>query len=338
MGINIKSIEDNQPKTDSKNLLLRYAYLEILENAAKDVNFFYETNEERKKEIYDRKIDFDEEINEVICKTVIEALSRFCDDNGIEYSVEISELKYGKQHYAIIVTGDQEKKYFIDPMTDIFLVQMRMKTVKFGKIRINNEVSVFSDEEIKEMDDELGYTYLGMYMDEVIAMMNDEFFDVGKKSTIRELIEAERKENAKPSSDVASNEQNKALKRDDYTTFKLKFLLKYFNQIPKLRGYIEQKCFYDLIIDEFFTKPEKRNLKRNTICRRDNDGKITEMKAYITHQKADGTYEYYILEPHNGEPFQKVAILDEYMLENGWQFIKDKKGVTRHRNRSSPEK
>lgn len=87
MGISIKDIEKRQPNTKSKNLLLRYAYIEILKGVHKDVNYFYEKNAEIRQEIYDKDINTDEEINEVICKTLIFSISRFCEDNNIKYKI-----------------------------------------------------------------------------------------------------------------------------------------------------------------------------------------------------------------------------------------------------------
>ena len=101
-------------KTKSKNLLLRYAYIEILKGVHKDVDYFYEKNAERRQEIYDKDINTDEEINEVICKTLIFSISRFCEDNNIKYEIlkrNISNEK--KQHYSIIVEGDQGKRFFL---------------------------------------------------------------------------------------------------------------------------------------------------------------------------------------------------------------------------------
>lgn len=306
MGISIKDIEKRQPNTKSKNLLLRYAYIEILKGVHKDVEYFYEKNAERRQEIYDKDINTDEEINEVICKTLIFSISRFCEDNNIKYEIlkrNISNEK--KQHYSIIVEGDQGKRFFLDPMIDVFLIQLGMRTVKFGTISKKDNVDILTQEEIKQMDDELGYTYKGLYMDDIIEMMKRELSD---KDELDRLMRAKGYE--------------RAYTEMDYISFKLKYILEYFNQIPKFNGFIEKKMFYDLILRRLFRKEEREYLDRNTICRRNSEGKICELKTYIRHKRGN-EYEYYILENSDGKPFFYTKSIEAFMKEGNWEPIND---------------
>lgn len=315
MGINIKDIEKRQPNTESKNLLLRYAYIEILNGVYKDVDYFYEKNAERRQEIYDKDINTDEDFSEVICKTLISLISRFCDDNDIEYEIIKSVIAKGdKQHYSIVVVGDQGKRYFLDPMIDIFLIQLGMRTIKFGTSTEKKGVTTFSQEEIKQMDDELGYTYKGIYMDEIIEMMKKE---LGNKEELDRLMKVEG--------------YDQTCKKMDYISFKLKYILEYFNQIPKFNGFIEKKMFYDLILRRLFRKEEREYLDRNTICRKDLDGKICELKTYIRH-KRDNEFDYYILDNSDGKPYFYTKSIEEYMKNGNWEIINDGNRVIKEEN------
>lgn len=318
MGISIKDIEKRQPNTKSKNLLLRYAYIEILKGVHKDVDYFYEKNAEIRQEIYDKDINTDEEINEVICKTLIFSISRFCEDNNIKYKIIKRNIANEKKpHYSIIVEGDQEKRFFLDPMIDVFLIQLGMRTIKFGTSSKKDNVDILSREEIKQMDDELGYTYKGLYMDEIIEMMKRELSD---KDELDRLMRSKGYE--------------QAYTEMDYISFKLKYILEYFNQIPKFNGFIEKKMFYDLILRRLFRKEEREYLDRKTICRRNADRKICELKAYIRHKRGN-EYEYYILENSDGKSFFYTKSIKDYMKAGNWEPINDGNRVIKEKEKET---
>ena len=132
------------------------------------------------------------------------------------------------------------------------------KTDKFKELEEVRELSTFSKEEIKEMDDRLGYTFKGMYTDDIIDMIRNEALS----SKILHPLIIEKYPKYK----------NKNLPKDLYTIFKIEFLLNYMNYKNKLNGYIEYKDYIDYMLDAITNKKEKKKIKRTTIYKSKKDG------------------------------------------------------------------
>ena len=174
----IDEILANMPKDLNKNTQIRYVYLELAKKFRKDIAFFYGTDEE-KSVIYpkDPKVDFsNQETLEIICRSSALIYKYVFSKIGVDVQLVEKPTKFPFQHVDLIITGEDDKKYYLSPMEDLFRIQLGMRTKRFGSKtdKFNDmenvgELSSFSEEEVKEMDNKLGYTYKGTYMDDVVT-------------------------------------------------------------------------------------------------------------------------------------------------------------------------
>ena len=119
----------------------------------------------------------------VICRTIgqiyQEAFKRFCIECKLLSAPSSSSIK----HIDLAVKGDNDAWYHLNPMFDLFKIQMGCKTVKFANQTSKYpemNFSFISPEELKRIDDKLGYTWHGMYTDEVFDTLREEILNRGE--------------------------------------------------------------------------------------------------------------------------------------------------------------
>lgn len=311
----IDKIIENMPKNLEINTQIRYIYLELGKIFKKDIAFFYGTDEEKQK-IYDMEADinFSEKLS-IICKSSAKVYQYAFSKLGIDSELIKKPTNSPFQHIDLIVKGENNKKYYLSPMEDLFRIQMGMRTKRFGNKTDKfkdldgiGELSYFSEEEIKEMDSVLGYTFKGMYTDDVIDMIRDEA--LSSKILYPLVIEKYPKY------------KERAIPKDLYATFKIEFLLKFMNYRNKLNGYIEYKDYIDYMLNAITNRRERKKIKRTTIYKTKEDGS-KDLKALINVSTEKG-HIYYIL-TNDKRGYVKTDDIADYMLKNDLQFIRDSK-------------
>ena len=311
----IDKIIKNMPKNLGINTQIRYIYLELAKIFKKDIAFFYGTDEEKQK-IYDSEVDINfSKKSSIICKSSAKMYQYAFAKLGISSELIEKPTNSPFQHVDLIVNGENDKKYYLSPMEDLFRIQMGMKTKRFGNktdkfkdLAEVGELSYFSEEEIKEMDRVLGYTFKGMYTDDVIEMIRNEALS----SKILHPLVVEKYPKYK----------DKAIPKDLYTTFKIEFLLKFMNYRDKLNGYIEYKDYIDYMLNAITNRRERKKIKRTTIYKNKEDG-TKDLKALINVSTEKG-HIYYVL-TNDKKGYVKTDDIADYMLRNDLQFIRDSK-------------
>lgn len=186
--------EINSHSNWSKNVKIRYAYIELGKLVSKDAMFFYTIQNnllsKDKEDIRYPKEEIERIINsqdlfdyKVVCKNAADMLIYILKNCGIE-AERRKTLVFARYkdliipHYFVIATGDEDKKYFMTLNPDLPNIKIGKKTSKFAyeiKYHIDNdymdgnnfgkqyyegdevEYSVLSDEEIRKLDLEIGY-------------------------------------------------------------------------------------------------------------------------------------------------------------------------------------
>ena len=178
----------------SKNAKIRYAYIELGKLVSKDAMFFYTIQNnllsQEKADIRYSKEEVERLMTEsnifdykVVCKNAAEMLAYILSSCGIECEIRktLVHATYKSvviPHYFVVATGDEEKKYFLTLNPDLPNIKIGKKTSKFAyeiKYYIDNDYmdgnnqgkqyyegdevdfSVLSDEELKKLDEEIGY-------------------------------------------------------------------------------------------------------------------------------------------------------------------------------------
>jgi len=216
-------IEFINSKSDwDKNVKMRYAYVELGKLLHKDVFFFYtiQHNLLNGKEELQYDIDtIDKMINsfnhfdyKVICRNSAEMLKYIFDHTGIESEIKKTtkaEIYKDKDkevqinHYFLVATGNDDKKYFMTLNPDLHNIQISKQTSHFGNSipymqteiieNENNEkikstyqayegeeiyASVLSSEEIRKLDEKIGYQFINyngrlVYTDELFQVLEE---------------------------------------------------------------------------------------------------------------------------------------------------------------------
>ena len=212
---------NSQPDWD-KNVKIRYAYVELGKLLHKDIFFFYtiQNNLLNGKEELQYDIDtINKMINsqdnfdyKVICRNSAEMLKYIFDHTGIESEVKKTtktdiytdgkkEVKIN--HYFIVATGNDDKKYFMTLNPDLHNIQISKQTSHFGNIipYIQTEViktengetikrnyqayegeeikaTPLSLEEIRKLDEKIGYKFIDfngrlVYTDELFQVLEE---------------------------------------------------------------------------------------------------------------------------------------------------------------------
>lgn len=197
------------------NAKIRYAYIELGKLVSKDTLFFYTIQknfEGQDKETLQYSYDKLNEIMntenrfdyKVICRNSAEMLQHIFKNCGIE-----SEIHYNLEttpyitdegeviitHYFIVVTGDENKKYFLTLNADLPNIQLGRSTLHFGnnipyKNRDDTQIyngeeikaTIMSKEELRELDKLIGYidsdksvSHMKTYTDVLFDILKSEY-------------------------------------------------------------------------------------------------------------------------------------------------------------------
>lgn len=215
----LKEMEDTMLPNLDKDEKMRSVYLFLGKKFKKDVRFFYGTDD-IKNMIYNKDIDIETRNSfSVICKSIGKIYKEAYRRVGIKAELiqnDNSDLPI--KHVDLAVEGENNALYHLNPMFDLFKIQMGCKTVRFAnKTQKYPQInfSFMSDERLKEIDDKLGYTFHGMY--------TDEFFDTLRKELINRGTFLKHIKKTFP------DMNSKLMTRDFCIQYKLEFILQHIN-------------------------------------------------------------------------------------------------------------
>lgn len=298
----VDEIIKRMPKDLSEIEIMRYLYLEMGKIVRRDVKFFYGTDEEKEK-IYHKDITLEEmDNNEIMCKHYVNVILLYAFEKvGIKAESVNKETKSPFPHIDIIVTTRDNKRYYLNPIYDLEKIQMGLKTKCFGTLTNKYQnIDLIPEEEIRRIDEKLGYCEHHMYMDEVMSRIREEMLN---KKTVRNYIKKENPEI-----------QFKNLDRKKLQEYELDFLGNELSEIRNVTGYIELKQYYKDILNRVLNKTEKKNITYHD-CLYGNKLNGDKMKLCIELKKKEESVYYLFSNKESGY---------EKLTEEMWQEEKKK--------------
>lgn len=223
------------------------------------------------------------------------------------------------------------KYYFFNLTSDVMRIQTGMRTRNFGisqkriaeklynqdpkknridhLIRMNeqNEGKNFSEipqKLIEEWDNEFGFTYKGLYTNDILDMMKEESFD---KKFMEEFFETKQP--------------------DELVQRKFEFIMKYVGIIGANRkrkvGNIEAKEYYIKLSSHILTKEEIKNYIEMCKGFIERDGRRQGKNIVVIKKENENIYYLYNSEKQIYERIEKEAL-----IKQGIQYIHEKTGMT----------
>ncbi len=212
--------EINMHTNWSKNAKIRYAYISLGKIVQKDAMFFYTIQNnllsKDKEDIRYTRDEIERIIGtenlfdyKVVCRNSADMLAYILKKAGIQCEVRktIVYTQYKDlmiNHYFVVATGDNDKKYFMTLNPDLPNIKLGRKTSKFAyeiaymvpsiftdskkdeQYYEGEEVdySILSDEEIRALDEEIGYVDNKVMQDDDSYSLEytDYFFDALKEA------------------------------------------------------------------------------------------------------------------------------------------------------------
>ena len=155
-----KIIEDIQKELNQIEMA-RYIYIQLGKYFSYDEKYITSESDEKKREIFDRDIE-DIENDKVVCTSLSRIYERLLKRVGINAkTVLIPGERLGHAFTEIEIDG---KKYFTGLIRDLMNIKTGFKTNEFmidnpDRFGEASEFTALSDEELKKIDDKIGYTY-----------------------------------------------------------------------------------------------------------------------------------------------------------------------------------
>lgn len=190
----INQIINNVPKNLSEIEIVRYVYLSLGKILVADTRFSYGATPELKRSIFEKgKKQIIPDTNEIICNSGSELLAYILKKLGINATTYYTEKD---SHAETIVHTSDNKMYALNLVGDLSRIQSNRRTKYFAigspvtttdnsnKNRFYKEIEAFykhplnnlSKKELKEIDDKLGYTFNGLYTEDVIINLKNSLF------------------------------------------------------------------------------------------------------------------------------------------------------------------
>lgn len=185
--MNLKSIIDNMPQNLSQMEKARYIYINLCKQVSYDPKFLIANTLGEKQELFDEDVQIESWTKDkVICSTISRLYVRLLEKTGI--NAKTIHNKDGEYLGHVFVSFENEgKNYYADPTHDILKAKTGLKTKCFGTLPYSEQevtkdgskhkkynFSTISEDELKKMDDLLGYTCSGLYMEDAIELLRKE--------------------------------------------------------------------------------------------------------------------------------------------------------------------
>lgn len=246
--MNLESIIDNIPQNLSQMEKARYIYINLCKQVSYDPKYLIADSPEEKQELFDEDVQLENWTkNRVICSTISKLYVELLERAGISSKTIHREGNYlGHMFVSFECDG---KNYYADPTHDILWTKKGFKTHCFGTEPYEDEKEVakngskfakynflpISQEELKRIDDLLGYTYQGIYMEDFINLLKREMQEINFDEPIRKENESNEDFNKR------ITEYNKRMEKyrqifdtehidkEKLMEYKIKFVIKVFD-------------------------------------------------------------------------------------------------------------
>ena len=161
------------------------------------------------------------------------------------------------RHVDLLIKTKNGSRYIVDPLTDLIEMQVGLRTNNFASENYYNnmyngileDISFLSDEELEEIDDEIGYKNNGFYLDDVFKLLRTKFENMGK------------------------------------TDLKIKFISKHLNNRKNLNGFVELWILSNIVIKNLFTEKEQEKIHVNSFFVDELDLKNNDIRNILTDKE-----------------------------------------------------
>lgn len=259
--------------------ITRYVLMEISKLFYRDVIFFLNDEDIRKRRSIYSKVMTPNDVNcfEVVCLSYCRLIS---DILKSKYDIETKLVKTDRdvfKHVILLLITKEKNRYFIDPLMDLSAMKSRMKTSNFAVCKINDNpyvkvkfknLSSLDFNIIKKIDDKIGYTNSGLYLDDFLTELKK---DIGK---------IEMSINKKEKIFMARKLLNRVVLQEElesFSEFKIKAFLELIKGKININGLVELMIFtksslkilldkeeFDKVkIYDFFV--DKKDIKNNSL-------------------------------------------------------------------------
>lgn len=278
----------------------------------RNISFFYQREDiKKRREIYNKKMNVDNiDRFDIVCKLLCE-ITR--DILKKKYNIDSEIISCDNDefgHVDLLLKTKSGKKYIINLLSDLEIIQKGGKAKRFASEKYYNErysgritdISFIDDETLKKIDDRIKYTYNGLYFDDIIKLLQEEF------KQFKEIII-----NNKDLQNGYTKEEIKNMNNDLETEMKVKFLVKYFNGRSKLSGHIELVRYCKMILSKLFSKEEQNKIKLYDIY---IDSKNVNGRISYILKKDDEERKRGLVISTNGKNYAISTIPDRYVEFN----------------------
>lgn len=184
MKISIKQIKKEMPDDLTPIEKVRYIYLKLGNIFSYNRDFLNITNYKILEDIYNDYITISmiEEGNyqnkiTATCKQHAEITSEVI--NSINEKLDARTIGYveGEQNHIEVIVTIEEKRYCLDISKDLYKIPKGLKTKGFAresKAVDGSKCDVLPEEELKKIDEKIGYCKYSMYTDDIIQLLKKE--------------------------------------------------------------------------------------------------------------------------------------------------------------------
>ena len=317
MKVSIKRILEEMPENLEDIEKVRYLYLKLGEILSYNRDYLYVPDFTVEQNMYEDYVtigtienkDYENKVK-VVCKQMADLLKESVNtlsQKNIRIKAKTIGYVLGEANHVATLTTIGEKNYLMDLSRDIYRIQKGLKTKYFGRDKrfweklferkydniekdlFDIELDEIPQEEIEKMDDKLGYSINGIYMDDVFIKLKEE---MDNSENWRQLGKNYDEVNS-------SKDKTKIIAK-----WKLEFILKYMKnsiQEENKMGIIELDKFYNQAVKKILTDEERKTIKSQKYdinLKEDN-----ENKKSIIYELDDGNKKDYYVYSDNQRGF-----------------------------------
>lgn len=311
----INRIINNVPKNLTEIEIARYVYLELGKIIRHDTFFKFSENFASKNTIFNEKINSPESVSkDVICNSSAELYVYILKRLNINAFCHYYDCI---QHADAIIKSSDGLLYVANLIGDLSRIQTGRTTKNFAKenyysFLFKELLSVYgsnfrslSVDQLHEIDNKLGYTLNGLYLDSFFKQLKEELanYDYVENYIL-------------PKSFNSTDEQDKANKLLSYKFhFMLKNLQTLNEQNDKL-GYCEAMTYYHILLTSIFSPKELPKIKRYNCYKKDNFN--NEDIVSVIALNLDTTIEYYMYSSKTNKYIPVSQKLIEKLFSSGF--------------------
>lgn len=172
--MNYDELIKNMPQNLNKIEQARFLYIQLGKYFSYDEKFITSDDTGEKQNIANRNIE-DIQDNNVVCTSMARIYTTLLNRIGINAKIVfIPTERFGHSYTKIKIDG---QIYSTDLIHDLMNIKVGNKTKEFMSKDTkgeNTKYSILSEDELKCIDDKLGYTYKGLYMEDFCKILREE--------------------------------------------------------------------------------------------------------------------------------------------------------------------